>query len=196
MIKNLKIVLVVFAVFCCKAYSNPVSAEEREFYISQIESFFDSIKAMKAKFIEVSSTKGVASGVFMIMRPYMKVQYENPHQNVIIADGKNLYHWDSQLEEQSKYDIISSPIAALLGKKLNLKKDTVVKAVKQDSAKVWISLSLTAYSGVKSIVLVFAKKPFSLIQWILINDRNDTVEVTLQDINLKAKLSQADFSMK
>ncbi|MDR1365688.1 MAG: outer membrane lipoprotein carrier protein LolA [Holosporales bacterium] len=196
MSKKLKIALIVFVVFCCKTHANQVNVEERELYLSQIESFFDDIKAMNARFIEVSSTKGIASGVFMIMRPYMKVKYETPHQNVIVADGQNLYHWDCQLEEQSKYDITSSPVAAILSKKLNLRKNTIVKAVKQDSAKIWINLSLTAYSGVKSIVLVFTKKPFCLIQWILINDRNDTVEVTLQDVNLKAKLNQADFSLK
>ncbi|MDR1474942.1 MAG: outer membrane lipoprotein carrier protein LolA [Holosporales bacterium] len=177
------------------AHSNLISPEEQKFYISEIESFFYGINSMKSHFIEINSKKGIASGVFMIMKPYMmKVEYRSPHKNVIVADGKNLYHRNSQLNELSKYDITSSPIAAILSKTINLKKDSIIKSIKQDSARVWISLTLKPYPT--SIVLVFTKNPFCLSQWIIINGRNETTEVTLQNIDLKAQFTPADFKIQ
>ncbi len=194
--KFYKFFLLVLCLIKLSSNAQLVGDDERNLYLYKIESFLKEIDSMNAQFIETNSKNQIATGIFLLKKPNkIKIQYTSPHQNTIVTSGKEIFYWDSELQEQSRYDRRSLPILNILSKRIDLSKDTKINWIKKDEKRIWVNLVMSNYISSTCLTLVFNKSPFFLSEWI-INNNNELTKVQLQNVKLNVKIDSNEFKSR
>lgn len=104
----------VFVVCVLLSVSNFSLAAETA--VQRLQRFFDEVKSMRAEFTQTVGASGFATvdeskGVFRLQRPNrFRWDYTEPFEQQIIADGKNLWVYDVDMDQ-----VIVKPLDFILG---------------------------------------------------------------------------------
>ena len=160
--------------------------------IALIEQYLNSIKTFKASFVQLDRQGGISTGKFYLNRPAkMRMEYDLPNPNIIIANVNGIIHWDRELKQRTNIPA-TSPVAIFLKQKISFKDNTKVHNYTQAKRIIRITLSIEDRS--EEVTLVFDEKPMLLRQWILKDDQGYTTEITLQGIDCSSPIDSKLFS--
>ena len=156
-----------------------LSAEERA-VVARVEEYLNSIGTMQSKFIQLAPNGQQASGTFYLSRPgRMRLEYDAPLKDFVVADGLFLFYWDGEMRQQSSAPIGSTMADFILRKDIRLSGDVTVRDVVQLPGVVEVTLSETKDPGKGSITLMFEERPFQLRKWRVLDAQGLTTEVAL-----------------
>lgn len=177
-----------------KAPPPPLSADEQAL-LPTIETYLNGIKSLKSQFIQSSDDGGpLATGTFQLLRPgRMRIDYDPPSGNFIVADGRFVYFWDAEVKEQQNAPIGSTLADFLLRDQIRLSGDVAVLNVVSDGGLTEVTLVQAKEPGQGSLTLVFEEKPFALRKWRVLDAQGRTTEVALQNPQFGVSLDQAQF---
>src|SRR5438067_9057686 len=83
--------------------------------LQRIAAYLGSIRTMYAKFRQVASGGGIATGQLWMARPgRMRFEYDPPNQILLLADMFYVYYIDKELIQMSKVGLKSTPAWLLL----------------------------------------------------------------------------------
>jgi outer membrane lipoprotein-sorting protein len=89
-----------------------LSAEDQN-DVARIESYLNGLHSISADFLQVDDQGGFMHGAIAIQRPgKMRVTYDAPSKDFIIADGSYVHIWNEDLKAQTNVDEDAS-LAAL-----------------------------------------------------------------------------------
>ena len=78
--------------------------------LQRIAAYLNGIRTMTARFQQIANNGGLSTGQVWVARPgRMRFEYEPPNAITLLADATNVYYWDKQLNQISKYDLRSTP---------------------------------------------------------------------------------------
>ncbi|MTH97161.1 outer membrane lipoprotein carrier protein LolA [Roseibium sp. RKSG952] len=148
--------------------------------LSDVNSYFNSIKTMHGDFIQFGPDGTQTDGKFYISRPGKVRFYYNPPAKLdIIADGKSVSVRDRKLATQDIWPLNKTPLRFLLSDTINLQKDANVTnvLVEPDLITVTIEDKTAFNSGL--LTLIFDAKDYKLKQWTVTDSQGYDTSVAI-----------------
>ena len=153
--------------------------------LGRIQNYLDSLRTLKARFLQVSSNGTTARGVAWIERPgRMRFQYDPPTPYLLVAGHGLLVFHDSELNQTSNIPLGRTPLGILLADHVHLSGDVTVTGMQHLPGQIQVSLVRTETPSEGTLTLVFADNPLTLRQWTVTDAQRQETRVTLYDVQL------------
>ncbi|GLR78994.1 outer membrane lipoprotein carrier protein LolA (plasmid) [Azospirillum oryzae] len=163
------------------APATPVSlSAQDQAVVAKVEEYLNGITTLQSKFLQVAPNGRQATGTFYLWRPgRMRLEYDRPLKDFIVADGTFVFYWDGEMRQQSSAPIGSTLADFILRKNIRLSGDVTVTDVFQAPGVIEVSLLESKDPGKGTLTLVFEDHPFQLRKWRVLDAQGTTTEVAL-----------------
>jgi outer membrane lipoprotein-sorting protein len=170
-----------------------ISAQDEK-DLSRIEDYLNGLKNVSAGFLQIDDAGGFIHGQLMLSRPgKMRVDYDPPNKDFIIADGGTVHIWNDDLKTQTNVDQGSSLAQFILRDPVKLGGDVTITKIARYPAKIEVTLVQTKDPGAGSLTLVFETKPLKLRQWKVIDTQGRLTGVNLENLSERAPFPDSTF---
>jgi outer membrane lipoprotein-sorting protein len=150
--------------------------------LERIEEYLNELKSITANFLQIDDQGGVLRGDIIIQRPgKMRVTYDPPSKDFIVADGNNVHIWNDDLKEQTNVDEEGSLANFILRDHVTLSGDVVVTKFQRFPAKMEVSLIEADDPASGQLTLIFEDRPLKLRQWRVTDGQGHTIGVNLEN---------------
>ena len=154
--------------------------------------YLQSITTLQARFIQTAPSGNISTGTLQMSRPSrLRVAYDAPNPNLIVATQGMVYLHDADLETTDSYPLRRTPLKFLLSKELK-PEDAMLTEVARGPGAVALTLESTDPETEGSLTLVFAAPEFELARWAVFDGRGLTV-VDLEELETGVRISNAAF---
>jgi outer membrane lipoprotein-sorting protein len=168
--------------------------DEDKAKLKQVETYLNGIQTLKSQFQQVNPDGNLVRGTFQLKRPgKMRIDYDPPIKNFIVADGHFVYFWDAEAKEQSNAPIGSTMADFILRPDLHLSGDVTVSSMDDNAGVLEVTLVQTKDPGLGRLTLMFQEQPFGLKKWRVLDAQGATTEVALLDPQLGVSLDDGQF---
>ncbi|WP_114392318.1 LolA family protein [Oleisolibacter albus] len=182
------------AVKASAAKGAPALTDQDRADLKQVEDYLNGITSLKSEFLQVTDDGKATRGTFSLLRPgRMRIDYEPPVRNFIVADGSFVYFWDAELKEQSNAPIGSTLADFLLRPQIVLSGDVTVTDITRDGGTLEVTLVQTKDPGLGRLTLVFEQHPFALRKWRVLDAQGLTTQVALMSPEFGVTLDPGQF---
>ncbi len=162
--------------------------------LPRIEDYLNGLKNLSASFLQIDDTGGIMRGELAISRPgKMRVTYNPPSKDFIIADGSFVHIWNEDLKAQTNVEQGSSLAEFILRDPVKLQGEVTVTKVERSPAKLEVTLVQSNDPGAGSLTLVFEDKPLKLRQWKVIDPQGRMTGVSLENMSEGAVFPASTF---
>ena len=149
--------------------------------LQRIAAYLDGIRSMYAKFRQVASGGGVATGQLWMARPgRMRFEYDPPSAILLLADMFYVYYVDKELVQMSKVGLKSTPAWLLLRDPITFT-DLIVTRFERGANTIRLTVVEKAEPDNGSLTMVFSDKPLALQQWSIVDQQRKNTTVSLYD---------------
>lgn len=173
----------------------PTRAAVDNALVNSAEKYLNSITGLTGDFTQTASGKK-QHGVFSMLRPgRVRLDYNDmPVQ--LIADGRDLYFFDSSLDQITTVPLTSTPAGILIRKKIDLKNaDINVVETTDDKRTFSLKLNLRGQEGLGHMTVVFDKKPVKLNSWSVVDATGTTTDVAFSGLKTKTDFGKNYFQI-
>jgi outer membrane lipoprotein-sorting protein len=122
----------------------------------------------------------------------MRVVYDPPNKDFIIADGSTVHIWNDDMQQQTNVDQGSSLAEFILRDPVKLSGEITVTKFERFPAKMEITLVQTGDPASGALTLIFEDNPLKLRQWRVLDPQGRTTGVNLEneqrDVSFKSNL--------
>ncbi|PPR79376.1 MAG: Outer-membrane lipoprotein carrier protein [Alphaproteobacteria bacterium MarineAlpha2_Bin1] len=193
MLANLKISLLLVPLFLF--FSSSSFSKNSEQIINEIESYFNNINTLQAKFIQLDENGIYKSGTLMVAKPgKIRFDYNKPSSVLIVSDGEYVIFYDKKVEQLNRIHINKIPIQFLLTNNFSFKKNNIlIKNIQFEGNVITLSIQYDKNVLTNKIKLLFESNPLILRQWIVEDSQGYKTRISLEDINTDIKLDEKKF---
>lgn len=168
--------------------------EEDQHWLDRAERYLNSIRSLRARFVQIAPEGGVAEGTFYLRRPgRLRVEYDPPVPILIVGDGTFLHYHDQELGQISDWPIFATPLGALSDDVVRFNDELIVIGFTRRSGVLIITVTQKEDPGQGSLTLFFTEQPLALKQWKVTDAQGLVTTVGLHDIELNVELSAKLF---
>ncbi len=162
--------------------------------VKRVEDYLNAMKTFKARFLQIDNNGGSAEGWLYISRPgKLRVDYDPPNPNLLIANGSFLIHYDRQLKSPAYLSLNSTPAGMLVREHLTLSGDIVVLGVEHGPQVLRVTVAQQKDLRAGKVTFVFGEQPFVLNSWQVTDAQGALTRVSLYDAQAGIKLDPALF---
>lgn len=148
--------------------------------LGRVEAYLDGIDTLKSQFLQISDSGQSVRGTFYLKRPgRMRIEYDQPVEDFVVADGSFVFFWDAELKQQSNAPIGSTLADFILRPDLKLSGDVTVTGVERGQGVLEVTLVQSSDPGLGKLTLVFEDQPLRLRKWRVLDAQGLTTEVAL-----------------
>ena len=146
--------------------------------------------SLRADFQQISPDGMVSTGVAYLNKPgRARFDYDAPSPITIIADGFWVVLVDEETGTQDRYPLSATPLAILLDKGTDLNKLATLDLLEQGENILRLHLKSREEPGLGTLILTFAREPFALTGWSVIDAQGYRTRVLLSALEPGAVLS-------
>lgn len=157
----------------------PLSAADRA-DIARAEAWFNALRGLKARFLQIAQGGGAAEGTAWIFRPgRMRFEYDPPEPLLLVASHGQFFYYDKALKQATTLPLSSTPLGILLREDMTLSGDVTVSRVERGGGLTRITLHRTGQAAEGRLTLVFGDTPFELKQWVVLDAQARETRVSL-----------------
>jgi outer membrane lipoprotein-sorting protein len=150
--------------------------------VRRVEQYLNSLKTFRARFLQIDPAGGTAEGTLYLSRPgKLRVDYDPPNPNLLIANGQHLIHFDRALKAPAYLGLESTPAGLLVRDPVNLSGDVTVAGVERGPGALRVSILQTKDPRAGRITLVFSEHPFQLTNWQITDAQGQLTRVALYE---------------
>ena len=148
--------------------------------ITRIETYFNGIETMQARFLQATSTGAYSEGTFSLWRPgRMRIEYDPPVPILIVADGRSLVYHDTKLMQVSYLGIDDGPAGLLLAERMSLSDVVTVTRFERGARVIRVTVVKDDDPLEGSLTLIFEDRPLILRKWIIADAQGVETTVSL-----------------
>lgn len=148
--------------------------------IARAEAYLDAIRTLEARFVQIGPDGAVAEGDFYLARPgRMRLEYDAPNPNLLVADGRAFVHIDKQLQTIAYLPANATPAGLFLRERIRLSDTISVVAVERGPAVLRIGLVQASDPRAGRLTLAFSERPFALASWSVTDGQGLVTRLTL-----------------
>lgn len=185
-----------FIAFFALLFNSFAYAAVDETLVNSAEKYLNSITGLTGGFVQTANGKS-EQGVFSMLRPgRVRLDYDNiPIQ--LISDGKDLYFFDSSLDQITTVPLTSTPAGILIRKNIDLKNaDINVYETQNGKSTFALKMNLRGQEGLGNMTVVFDKKPVKLNSWTVVDATGATTDVAFNDLKTKTNFGKDFFQIQ
>lgn len=154
--------------------------DEQKADVAKIETYLNSIRTLRAHFLQVADNGATDGGTVLISRPgRMRIDYDPPSPHLIIADGTFLIYHEKKLKQTSYLPLGSSLAGFLVRDTIRLSGDVTVTAFEHQKGVLRATLKKTDEPDAGELTLVFSDNPLQLRQWTVTDAQGGAIRITL-----------------
>ena len=173
----------------------PAGAQQGAIGVPQIEQYFNSIRTLKARFVQSNPNGSIVQGTLYVRRPgRMRFQYDPPSQLKIVADGTQVTLWDPATRDFGQWPIGWTAASFLVKEPFRLSGDITVRSFQRTADGL---LALTMVQTKKpqegQIIVRLAENPLALRGWTIVDNRGQKVSIALTDVQTGMQLADSLF---
>ena len=172
----------------------PASAQQGSIGVPQIEQYFNSLRSMKARFVQSNPNGSVVQGTIYLRRPgRMRFEYDAPSQLKIVADGYQVTMWDNATRDFGQWPIGWTAASFLVKDPLSLSGDLTVEKIERVNGLLEATMIQTRRPQEGKVIVRLAENPLLLRGWTIIDNRGNRVTVSLSDMQTGLQLADSLF---
>lgn len=151
--------------------------------LARVERYLDGLRTLKARFRQETERATPSTGTFYMSRPgKMRLEYDPPNNDFIVADGWFIFHWDDELKQQSQQPIESSLAGVMLRENLKLSGAITVTDVRRTGGELEVTVIQSQDPGAGQLTLIFEDNPLRLRRWRVLDAQGAITLVTLDKV--------------
>ncbi len=168
---------------------------ERAAALARIETYLNSIRTLKARFLQLAQNGATAEGTAWIQRPgRMRFDYDPPTPMLLVASFGQFLFYDRELRSPSVVPTSATPLGILLQENLRLSGAVTIEAVAREGGFLAVTLFRTDSPGDGRLTLIMEEAPMQLRQWVVLDTQNRSTRVTLSRIETGLTFDTAIFA--
>ena len=161
------------------SHAAPLSAEDKA-DLKKIETYFNGITTLQARFLQVASTGATAQGILSLKRPgLMRFEYDAPSPILLVSDGTWLVFQDNELEQTTHVPLGSTPLSVLVEDPVDFKTGLEVLDVARNPGVIRLRMRMRDDPESGMVQMVFSDAPLALRQWTITDAQGVEVKVAL-----------------
>jgi outer membrane lipoprotein-sorting protein len=169
------------------------TAQDRQ-DLARIEAYLDSLRSLKARFLQVAPDGTTTQGNAWLQRPgRMRFEYDAPSPLLLIAGHGLVVFQDRKLKQVSNIPLGSTPLGILLADKVQLSGDVTVTGIARQPGQIQVSMFRTRSPGDGTLTLIFSDNPLALRQWAVVDGQRRETRVSLFNVELGGQFDQKLF---
>jgi outer membrane lipoprotein-sorting protein len=162
--------------------------------VPQIEQYFNSIRTLKARFVQSNPNGSVVHGNLYVRRPgRMRFEYDPPSQLKIVADGYQVTMWDNATRDFGQWPIGWTAASFLVKDPLSLSGDLRVEKIERVNGLIEATMSQTRKPQEGKVIVRLSENPLQLRGWTIIDNRGNRVTVSLSEMQTGLQLADSLF---
>jgi len=164
--------------------------------LARIEAYLDSLRTLKARFLQVAPNGATSEGTVWLDRPgRMRFQYNPPSPLLLVAGHGLVVFRDNALNQTSNIPIGQTPLGILLADHVRMQGEVTVNGLQRLPGQIQVSLYRTKSPGDGTLTLVFADNPLALRQWTVLDAQRQETRVTLYNAELGGQFDPNLFNV-
>lgn len=173
----------------------PLAAEERQAaWVERARSWLEELGRFRARFTQIGPDGSVATGTLWVWRPgRMRIEYDPPSRVLMVATDWRLVFHDAASGQTNVLPLSETPLAFLLGERVELDGRVRVVLVEEGPAEVALTVEDAGRPGAGSVTLIFAREPFRLVRWEVVDAQGLTTVVLVDSIEPDAPMDRQLF---
>jgi outer membrane lipoprotein-sorting protein len=184
-----------FAALFGKTGEGAAMTPEQRALIDKINAYMSSMQVLNGNFIQVGPDGRKSQGTFYIQKPgKVRFEYDAPSPMELIADGETVVVRDRNLATQDIYPLSQTPLRFLLAERVNLLRDTDLKAVYADD--VFITAVVEEKNGLvgtSRLMIMFSAKDMQLKQWTVTDPQGYDTTVAVYNLDTTRRADPSMF---
>ena len=161
--------------------------------IAEVEQYFNSIRTLKARFVQNNPNGSVGNGTLYIRRPgRMRFEYDTSKLK-IVADGSQVTMWNTDTRDFGQWPIGWTAASFLVKEPLKLSGDLNVERIEEANGLLNVTMSQARKPQEGRVIVRLAQNPMQLRGWSIIDGRGQRVDVGLSSVQLGAQLADSLF---
>lgn len=178
------------------AEAAPLTDQDRQ-DIARIEQYFNNIKTLQSRFIQLSPNGRFAQGNLYISRPgKLRFEYDDPVPYLLIADGNQVIFYDKKLNTPSYIPLSSTPLEFVLAPQVKLANSVIVQEIVRDPGIIRVTLLQKGKESDGSVQITFSDRPFAVKKWTLIDKQGQAIHVAILEPKFDLDLDPKLFEFK
>jgi len=162
--------------------------------VDRVQAYLNGIRTLASRFEQVSSDGGTATGQLWLARPgRMRFEYDPPVPVLLVANGKNIFYYDKELQQVSELRVEDTPAGFLLRDQIALSGDVTLTKFEHKPGAIRLTMVETSEPGQGSATLVLDDKPLQLRQWTIVDPQQKEVTVALTEPHYGAPVDEKLF---
>jgi len=157
------------------------------------ERFLNSIRTLKAPFVQASSSGNYARGNLYIERPgKLRIDYDKPTNLQVYADGTWLFYIDEELKDVSQVPLAATPASFLVRDKFSFSDGLTIQKVEKRNRALRITVvRKEEESG--SLALLLSEDAMAFRGWTVTDPQGVKTTVTLLSPTLNQPIAKEIF---
>ncbi len=166
--------------------------------ISRIEAYLNTIRTMKARFLQVSSDGDYSEGTLYFSKPgKMRLEYDDPNPNLIVSDGVNLIFFDKELGQVSYFDLDRTQAAVLLTDNISFSTgDVLITRFERGPGVLRLTVAKESDPLEGNMTLIFSDRPLGLKKWTVVDAQGIVTNISLLGPRFGVPLGQNLFDVE
>lgn len=166
--------------------------------VAEVEQYLGGLDTLHARFRQVSSNGGRATGEVWVDRPgKLRFEYDPPNPILLVSNGRFLLHYDRRLEQTSYVPISRTPLWFLIRERIDLSEaeDYALADVERNAERVVLHIVRddAAPGEPGSVAVLFARDPLQLTAWRIVDQQGITTTVHLEDLEFGVDVAAKRF---
>jgi outer membrane lipoprotein-sorting protein len=163
--------------------------------VQEVERYVNSIRTLKARFVQSNPNGSVVQGTIYISRPgRMRFEYDAPSQLKIVADGSQVTMWDPVNKDFGQWPIGWTAASFLTKEPFQLSGDlTVQSSQRTPDGLLALTLVQTRKPQEGKVIVRVSENPMQLRGWTIIDNRGNKVDVSLTNLQTGMQLAGSLF---
>jgi outer membrane lipoprotein-sorting protein len=172
----------------------PAEAQQGAIGVPQIEQYFNSIRSLRARFVQSNPNGSVVQGTLYVRRPgRMRFEYDAPSQLKIVADGYQVTMWDNATRDFGQWPIGWTAASFLVKDPLVLSGDLQVEKLERVNGMLEATMSQARKPQDGKVIVRLGENPLQLRGWTIVDNRGNRVTVSLSDMQTGLQLADSLF---
>jgi outer membrane lipoprotein-sorting protein len=172
----------------------PAEAQQGSIGVPQIEQYINSLRSLKARFVQSNPNGSVVQGTLYVRRPgRMRFEYDAPSQLKIVADGYQVTMWDNATRDFGQWPIGWTAASFLVKDPFVLSGDLQVEKLERVNGMLEATVSQVRKPQEGKLIVRLAENPLLLRGWTIIDNRGNRVTVSLNEMQTGLQLADSLF---
>jgi outer membrane lipoprotein-sorting protein len=187
--------LVMYGTTSSSYAQNPATkAFSQDSSVVAAEKFLNSIRTLKAPFVQAASSGGYARGNLYIERPgNLRIDYDKPTSLQVYADGTWLFYIDEELKDVSQIPLAATPASFLVREKFSFTDGLTIQKVEKRNRTLRITVARRGEENSGSLTLILSDGANAFRGWSVTDPQGVKTTVTLLSPILNQPIAKEVF---